>query len=68
MELKHEGMIWPEPWSPEHLWGRESGHVKVGFVVEKSHVSKIFKMKNFDELRSLRALVYKFSALPGAAR
>ena len=44
------------------LW--EQGHI----CGAKSHVSQILKIMNFGELRSLRALVWIFSALPGAVR
>ena len=40
-------MIWSKRWSPENLLRRESGEIKVGFVVQKPHVSGILKMKNF---------------------
>ena len=50
-------MIWSERWGPGNLLRAESGKVKVGFVVQKSHVPEILKMKNFGKLRSLRALV-----------
>ena len=50
-------MIWSERWGPENLLRTESGKVKVGFVVQNLHVPEILKMKNFDELRLLTALV-----------
>ena len=56
-ELTHQRMIWPELWIPENLLRTESGGRKAGFVVQKSHVSRILKMMNFGELRSLRAIV-----------
>ena len=67
-ELKHQRLIWPEFWNPDNSLRTESGGSKVGFVVQKSHVSGILKIKNFGELRSLHALVQNVSALPGAAR
>ena len=57
MELRYQGMIWSEPWSPENLLRTESGNVKVGFVVQKSHGPEKLKIKKVDELRTLRALV-----------
>ena len=68
MELKRWGMIMSEHWGSENLLRRESGGIKVGFVVQKLHGPENLKMKNFGELRSLRALVQNFLALPGAAR
>ena len=50
-------MIWSERWNPENLLRTESGDLKVGFMVQKLHGPENLKMKNFGELRSLRALV-----------
>ena len=58
-------MIWSERWDPEHLLRTESGKVKVGFVVQNLQGPEILKMKNFDEIRALRALVYIFRPCPG---
>ena len=67
-QVKHQGMIWSERCGPEHLLRREIGWAKVGCVVQKSHGSEILDMKHCGELRSLRALVWNFSALLGAVR
>ena len=68
MELKHQGMIWFEPWRPENLLKTESDRFKVGFVVQKLHGSEILKMQNFALGARFRALSDIFPALPGAAR
>ena len=57
MELKHQGMIWSERWSPENLLRTESGKPKVGFMVQKLHGPEELKMTNVAELHSFRALV-----------
>ena len=46
-ELKHERMIWPEPWSREKLLRTESGGSKVKFVVQKPHGSGNLKNEEF---------------------